>query len=246
MLSYYLVGDPPLQQAPDASSCASPIAARGLATRLRSPALYRCLMRHHPAQPWLNANLPVTARALARREHVAGQRYGIHGGLISPESRSMRAVPDLLDELIDQLSDDAAALGCCADLAACRTIITEGTSADMQLAMVRGGAGRATGRRPGLRRSWTSSASRRAPTASPGKRPPRLRRCGVIASAACGAVTTAVRLCKIYPLRTRSGERFILCRAVAYEWRSEPVPAAPFRCRQGRGALLLCWSAHGS
>jgi carboxylate-amine ligase len=98
-------------------------------------ALYRCLVRHLLRKPWLNADLTLAARAVAVENMWRAQRYGIHGGLIAPESRSMRTVPEILDELIDQLSDDAAALGCLADLAACRDIIVEGTSADRQLAV---------------------------------------------------------------------------------------------------------------
>lgn len=107
--------------------------------------LYRCLVRHLLRKPALNSDLTAAARAIATENMWRAQRYGIHGGLIAPESRSMRAVPEILDELIDRLSDDAAALGCTADLAACRAIITAGTSADRQLAVfeearVRGGS----------------------------------------------------------------------------------------------------------
>jgi carboxylate-amine ligase len=92
-------------------------------------------VRHLLRKPWLNADLTLAARAVAVENMWRAQRYGIHGGLIAPESRSMRTVPEILEELIEQLSDDAAALGCLADLAACRDIIAEGTSADRQLAV---------------------------------------------------------------------------------------------------------------
>lgn len=144
-----------------------------LGDTLAIAALYRCLVRHLLRNPWLNANLPVTARALAAENMWRAQRYGIHGGLISPESRSMRTVPDLLDELIEQLSDDAAALGCCADLAACRAIITEGTSADMQLAMFEEARAR-QGQAAGLAAvvDWLASETRADGVAWEG--PPRL------------------------------------------------------------------------
>jgi carboxylate-amine ligase len=115
-----------------------------LSDTLALAALYRCLVRHLLRRPALNADLTVATRAIATENMWRAERYGIHGGLIAPESRSMRTVSEILEELIEQLSDDAAALGCTADLAACRTIVAEGTSADRQLAVfeearVRGG-----------------------------------------------------------------------------------------------------------
>lgn len=106
-----------------------------LSDTLGIAALYRCLVHHLLRKPRLNAGLTGAARAVAAENVWRAQRYGIHGGLIAPESRSMRTVPEILDEMIEQLSDDAAALGCSADLAACRAIITEGTSSDRQLAV---------------------------------------------------------------------------------------------------------------
>lgn len=111
-------------------------------------ALYRCLIRHLLRNPGLNAGLTVAARAIAAENIWRAQRYGIHGGLISPESRSMRPVPELVDELIALLAEDAAALGCNAELAACGRIATGGTSADLQLAIfeeARARGGQATG-----------------------------------------------------------------------------------------------------
>ncbi|RDJ23656.1 carboxylate-amine ligase [Bosea caraganae] len=119
-----------------------------LSDTLAIAALYRCLVHHLLCNPHVNAELPAAARAIASENMWRAQRYGIHGGLISPESRSMRTVPDLLDELIDQLSGDAATLGCSDDLAACREIVAMGTSADMQLGVfeeARGRGGQAAG-----------------------------------------------------------------------------------------------------
>ncbi|WP_439497092.1 carboxylate-amine ligase [Bosea sp. (in: a-proteobacteria)] len=111
-------------------------------------ALYRCLVHHLCRKPRLNADLTAASRAIALENLWRAQRYGIHGGLICAESRSMRTVTDLVDELVEMLSDDAAALGCAADLAACRAIVANGTSADTQLAVfeeARARAGHAAG-----------------------------------------------------------------------------------------------------
>jgi carboxylate-amine ligase len=96
-------------------------------------ALYRCLVHHLLRKPGLNADLTVAARAIASENMWRAQRYGIHGGLISPEDRRMRPVSELVDDLVDLLADDAATLGCTSDLVACRAIAGGGTSADVQL-----------------------------------------------------------------------------------------------------------------
>ncbi len=98
-------------------------------------ALYRCLVRHLLRNPAPNSELTVAARAIASENIWRAQRYGIHGGLISPESRSMRTVPAIVDELVAMLAEDAAALGCGGELEECRRIATAGTSADIQLAV---------------------------------------------------------------------------------------------------------------
>jgi carboxylate-amine ligase len=125
-------------------------------------ALYRCLVRHLLRRPRLNAGLTAASRAITAENIWRAQRYGVHGGLICAQSRSMRSVPSLIDELLDQLADDAAALGCQADLAACRAIVAEGTSADIQLAVFEEARGRAGGQSAGLNAvvDWIASATR--------------------------------------------------------------------------------------
>lgn len=125
-------------------------------------ALYRCLIRHLLRKPGLNAGLTAASRAIAAENIWRAQRYGIHGGLICAESRSMRSVPSLIDELVDQLSEDAAALGCRADLAACRAIAKDGTSADVQLAVFEEARARTGGQAAGLAAviDWLASETR--------------------------------------------------------------------------------------
>jgi carboxylate-amine ligase len=81
-------------------------------------ALYRCLIRHLQRNPGLNTDLTAASRAIAAENIWRAQRYGSHGGLICAESRTMRTVPSLVDDLVEQLAGDAAALGCTRDLAA--------------------------------------------------------------------------------------------------------------------------------
>lgn len=65
------------------------------------------------------------------------QRYGIEGELVDFGRGELVAVSDLVDELIDLLRDDAAALGVTRELEHARTIVAEGTSAHRQLATYR-------------------------------------------------------------------------------------------------------------
>lgn len=125
-------------------------------------ALYRCLVRHLLRQPGLNADLTAASRGIATENLWRAQRYGIHGGLIDADSRSMRSVPSLVDDLVLQLAEDSAALGCEADLAACRRIASDGTSADVQLAVYEEARTRDGGQPGGLAAvvDWIASETR--------------------------------------------------------------------------------------
>ncbi len=125
-------------------------------------ALYRCLVRHLLRRPALNADLTAASRAIADENLWRAQRYGIHGGLVDAGSRSMRSVPSLLDDLLAELAHDAAALGCEADLAACRGIASAGTSADVQLAVYEEARTREGGQAAGLTAviDWIASETR--------------------------------------------------------------------------------------
>ncbi len=125
-------------------------------------ALYRCLVRHLLRRPKLNAGLTAADRAIAAENLWRAQRYGIHGGLVCATSRTMRTVPDLVGELVAALADDAAALGCEAELAHCRSLAANGTSADMQLAVFEEARSRAGGRDAGLAAvvDWLASQTR--------------------------------------------------------------------------------------
>lgn len=125
-------------------------------------ALYRCLVRHLLLNPELNAGLTAAARAIAAENVWRAQRYGIHGGLICMERRGMRTLHSLVDELVEQLSDDAAALGCAEDLATCREIVAHGTSADAQLAIYEEAHVRAGSQAAGLAAvvDWLASETR--------------------------------------------------------------------------------------
>ncbi|MCV2880837.1 carboxylate-amine ligase [Actibacterium sp. XHP0104] len=60
------------------------------------------------------------------------QRYGITEGLIDLGQGCITPMAALVEEMIELLSEDAAALGCLSELQATRDIIAHGTSADRQ------------------------------------------------------------------------------------------------------------------
>ncbi|GJD53381.1 Putative glutamate--cysteine ligase 2 [Methylobacterium crusticola] len=97
-------------------------------------ALYRCLVRLAERRPGLNAGLSGVGRALIRENLWRAQRDGVRAALI--DEASARAVPfgEALDGTLGLLAEDAAALGCAAELDGARRILREGTSADLQLA----------------------------------------------------------------------------------------------------------------
>ncbi|MGL4240560.1 MAG: carboxylate-amine ligase [Beijerinckiaceae bacterium] len=97
-------------------------------------ALYRCLVRHLVESPSLNRDIGAVERAIALENKWIAQRRGIRGALIDPASRTLRPVPELVEELIAMLERDAEALDCVRELRSARDIIAHGTSACMQLA----------------------------------------------------------------------------------------------------------------
>jgi carboxylate-amine ligase len=62
------------------------------------------------------------------------QRYGIEEGLIDFGAGAIKPFSQLLEELIDLVEEDAAALGCLAELENLRDILAHGTSASRQRA----------------------------------------------------------------------------------------------------------------
>lgn len=105
-------------------------------------ALFRCIVRHLELEPSLNANPSAASRAITSENIWRAQRYGLHGGLICEGRRAMIPVAEMLDEMTGMLAGDAAMLDCEAELAHCRTIVTVGTSADVQLALYEDAANR--------------------------------------------------------------------------------------------------------
>jgi carboxylate-amine ligase len=99
--------------------------------------LFRCLLRRLARDPTLNAGMTAAGRAIVEENKWRAQRYGIHGSLIDLLSGEARPIALVLSDTIALVEEDAAALGCTADVAAARTILARGTSADEQLGVYR-------------------------------------------------------------------------------------------------------------
>jgi glutamate---cysteine ligase / carboxylate-amine ligase len=93
--------------------------------------LYRALARFLYDHPDHNAEIDVVDRSIAVENKWRAQRYGVQGSFVT-RSGAM-SVGDMVANLIDLISADAEALGCAGELDHCRSIVTEGTSADAQL-----------------------------------------------------------------------------------------------------------------
>jgi carboxylate-amine ligase len=81
--------------------------------------------------PEHNAELDVVDRSIAVENKWRAQRYGVQGTFVTRSGAI--AAGKALDQTLDLIAGDAAALGCSDQVEHCRTIVAEGTSADAQL-----------------------------------------------------------------------------------------------------------------
>ena len=97
-------------------------------------ALYRCLVRLLNRSPALNRGQTGAARAITAENLWRAQRDGIRAAFLNLDGATV-PFGDGLDAILSQVAEDAAALGCEADLAGLRRLAAGGTSADRQLAV---------------------------------------------------------------------------------------------------------------
>ena len=71
-------------------------------------------------------------RFLINENRWRAQRYGMNEGMIDFGRGEIGSFADLIEELIEMLTPDAAALGCTSELLSVRDIVKRGTSADRQ------------------------------------------------------------------------------------------------------------------
>jgi carboxylate-amine ligase len=96
-------------------------------------ALFRCLVRALDRDRALNAGFDRVGRAITQENKWHAQRYGIGAVFVDPFSRSPLTVRQWLDQVLDFIAEDIAALGCAKDIKRLDDILTEGTSADHQI-----------------------------------------------------------------------------------------------------------------
>ncbi len=124
-------------------------------------ALYRCLVRRLVRDVRLNAGLTGASRGIVAENCWRAQRYGIHGSLIDEPSRSAKPVSEVLEDALGLVADDAAALGCAAEVEETRAILVRGTSADRQLMLHTDALGRGPDNRQALAAvvDWLAAAT---------------------------------------------------------------------------------------
>ncbi len=96
-------------------------------------ALYACLVRHLLAAVRTGPLAADPPPEIIQQNRWLAQRYGVVAFLADFESGTRVDLVDYVDELLDMLSADAAALDCQKEVAHVRNIIREGSSADRQL-----------------------------------------------------------------------------------------------------------------
>ncbi len=97
--------------------------------------LYRCILRMLYRLRRDNQRWRSYPSFLIRENRWRAQRYGVSDSMIDFGRGEMLPFADLIDELIDHVSEDAKALDCVAEVNHCKTIALEGTSADRQIAL---------------------------------------------------------------------------------------------------------------
>jgi carboxylate-amine ligase len=103
-------------------------------------ALWRALARRLTRNPQLNSGLNVVSRAIVVENKWRAQRYGVRGTMVGDNGAI--SVADLIERVIEETAEDAEALDSLAEMRRCRTIVSAGTSADVQIAVYEAHRGR--------------------------------------------------------------------------------------------------------
>ena len=97
-------------------------------------ALYRCLLRMLWRLRQGNQRWRTYDRFLVAENRWRAQRYGFNEGLIDFGKRRIVPYPDLFEEIVELVREDAEYFDCVAEVEHGRTILERGTSAHRQLA----------------------------------------------------------------------------------------------------------------
>ena len=96
-------------------------------------ALFRCLVRALDRDRAFNAGFDRVGRAITAENKWHAQRHGVAATFVDPFARSPLTAPEWLDQVLDLIAPDVAALGCAAEIGRLGVIVAEGTSADRQV-----------------------------------------------------------------------------------------------------------------
>ena len=97
--------------------------------------LYRALVRCAVRRPEFNAGFGAIERAVCAENIWQAQRHGVGARFVDAAGGPPLSVAESLEHLLATVAEDAAALGCEAEVVACRDILRDGSSADRQLAL---------------------------------------------------------------------------------------------------------------
>lgn len=109
----------------------APDACTNLEDSIAIAALFRTIIHFLATHPRANWHMDAVARAIVVENKWRAQRYGRHGTFATAEGAL--PVAEMMEQIIAEMSDSADALGTGAELARCRTILRDGTSADRQV-----------------------------------------------------------------------------------------------------------------
>ena len=98
-------------------------------------ALYACILSMLLNLRRNNQRWRLYSNLLIQENRWRAQRYGFDEGLVDFGRGEIVPYSDLLDEIIEMVAEDAAELGCTAELLAARDILQRGSSAHRQLAV---------------------------------------------------------------------------------------------------------------
>ena len=98
-------------------------------------ALYQSLLHHLWRLRTRNQSWRLYRRILIEENKWRAQRWGVEAELADFAAGCLKPMTTLVDELIALVRDDAAELGCLAEVERARKIVTDGASADRQLAV---------------------------------------------------------------------------------------------------------------
>jgi carboxylate-amine ligase len=100
-------------------------------------ALYRTLARwlvRHPERHW---TMNAVTRAIIVENKWRAQRYGVEGTFVKIEGDGPVSVARMLDRIVADITPDARDLGCLDEVLRCLSIVSNGSSADRQIAAFR-------------------------------------------------------------------------------------------------------------